>query len=59
MTFTGQDPATGLTITVATNLATVPSGEGSALIRRVCVKAEWDVAETWLEENIDPPLPNE
>jgi D-alanyl-D-alanine carboxypeptidase len=31
MTFTGQDPATGLTITIATNLATVPSGEGSAL----------------------------
>jgi D-alanyl-D-alanine carboxypeptidase len=31
MTFTGQDPATGLTITIATNLATVSSGEGSAL----------------------------
>ncbi|MFC5138962.1 serine hydrolase domain-containing protein [Actinomycetospora rhizophila] len=31
MTFTGQDPATGLTITIATNLATVPSGEGSAV----------------------------
>jgi D-alanyl-D-alanine carboxypeptidase len=31
MTFTGQDPATGLTITIATNLAAVPSGEGSAL----------------------------
>jgi D-alanyl-D-alanine carboxypeptidase len=31
MTFTGQDPASGLTITIATNLATVPSGEGSAL----------------------------
>jgi D-alanyl-D-alanine carboxypeptidase len=31
MTFTGQDPATSLTITIATNLATVPSGEGSAL----------------------------
>lgn len=31
MTFTGQDPATRLTITIATNLATVPSGEGSAL----------------------------
>ncbi|MBN9108298.1 MAG: beta-lactamase family protein [Pseudonocardia sp.] len=31
MTFTGQDPTTGLRITIATNLATVPSGEGSAL----------------------------
>ena len=31
MTFAGQDPATGLTIVIATNLATVPSGEGSAL----------------------------
>jgi len=31
MTFAGQDPTTGLTITIATNLATVPSGEGSAL----------------------------
>ena len=31
MTFTGQDPATRLTITIATNLATVPSGESSAL----------------------------
>jgi CubicO group peptidase (beta-lactamase class C family) len=31
MTFAGQDPKTGLTITIATNLATVPSGEGSAL----------------------------
>ncbi|MBN9113036.1 MAG: beta-lactamase family protein [Pseudonocardia sp.] len=31
MTFTGQDPKTGLVITIATNLATVPSGEGSAL----------------------------
>ena len=31
MTFAAQDPATGLTITIATNLATVPSGEGSAL----------------------------
>jgi D-alanyl-D-alanine carboxypeptidase len=31
MTFTGRDPATGLAITIATNLATVPSGEGSAL----------------------------
>jgi D-alanyl-D-alanine carboxypeptidase len=31
MTFAGQDPKTGLTIVIATNLATVPSGEGSAL----------------------------
>ena len=31
MTFTGQDPQTGLVVTIATNLATVPSGEGSAL----------------------------
>lgn len=31
MTFAGQDPASGLTIVIATNLATVPSGEGSAL----------------------------
>jgi D-alanyl-D-alanine carboxypeptidase len=31
MTFAGQDPTTGLTIVIATNLATVPSGEGSAL----------------------------
>ncbi|MGD9985387.1 serine hydrolase domain-containing protein [Pseudonocardia sp.] len=31
MTFTGQDPKTGLVVTIATNLATVPSGEGSAL----------------------------
>ena len=31
MTFTGQDPSTGLTLTIATNLATVPAGEGSAL----------------------------
>ncbi|MFE3188296.1 serine hydrolase domain-containing protein [Nocardia sp. NPDC059240] len=32
MTFMGTDPDTGLTIVVATNLATVPSGEGSALV---------------------------
>ena len=31
MTFAAQDPATGLAITIATNLAAVPSGEGSAL----------------------------
>jgi D-alanyl-D-alanine carboxypeptidase len=31
MTFAGQDPKTGLLITIATNLATTPSGEGSAL----------------------------
>ncbi|RMI31408.1 serine hydrolase domain-containing protein [Nocardia stercoris] len=31
MTFMGYDPATDLTIVIATNLATVPSGEGSAL----------------------------
>ena len=31
MTFMGHDPDTGLTIVIATNLATVPSGEGSAL----------------------------
>lgn len=32
MTFMGSDPDSGLTIVVATNLATVPSGEGSALV---------------------------
>ncbi len=32
MTFMGHDPASDLTIVVATNLATVPSGEGSALV---------------------------
>ncbi|GAB2530202.1 serine hydrolase domain-containing protein [Nocardia heshunensis] len=32
MTFMGTDPDSGLTIVVATNLATVPSGEGSALV---------------------------
>jgi D-alanyl-D-alanine carboxypeptidase len=32
MTFMGHDPASDLTIIVATNLATVPSGEGSALV---------------------------
>lgn len=31
MTFMGHDPDTGLTIVIGTNLATVPSGEGSAL----------------------------
>lgn len=31
MTFMGHDPATGLTIVIGTNLATVPTGEGSAL----------------------------
>jgi D-alanyl-D-alanine carboxypeptidase len=31
MTFMGHDPKTGLTIAIGTNLATVPSGEGSAL----------------------------
>ncbi len=31
MTFMGYDPETDLTIVIATNLATVPSGEGSAL----------------------------
>ncbi|MFI1919529.1 serine hydrolase domain-containing protein [Nocardia sp. NPDC020380] len=32
MTFMGSDPDSGLTIVVATNLATVPTGEGSALV---------------------------
>ncbi|MBU3062223.1 beta-lactamase family protein [Nocardia sp. NEAU-G5] len=32
MTFMGHDPDSGLTITVGTNLATVPSGERSALV---------------------------
>lgn len=32
MTFMGHDPDSGLTIVVATNLATVPAGEGSALV---------------------------
>ncbi|QQM54412.1 serine hydrolase domain-containing protein [Rhodococcus pyridinivorans] len=32
MTFMGHDPDTDLTIVIATNLSTVPSGEGSALI---------------------------
>ncbi len=32
MTFMGQDPKTGLTIVILTNLATVPTGEGSALV---------------------------
>ncbi|MFI6569834.1 serine hydrolase domain-containing protein [Nocardia fluminea] len=32
MTFMGHDPESDLTIVVATNLATVPSGEGSALV---------------------------
>jgi len=32
MTFMGHDPGSGLTVVVATNLATVPSGEGSALV---------------------------
>jgi D-alanyl-D-alanine carboxypeptidase len=31
MTFMGYDPKTGLIIAIGTNLATVPSGEGSAL----------------------------
>lgn len=31
MTFMGHDPSSGLTITIGTNLATVPTGEGSAL----------------------------
>lgn len=31
MTFMGHDPDTGLTIVIGTNLATVPTGEGSAL----------------------------
>jgi hypothetical protein len=31
MTFMGHDPKSGLTIVMGTNLATVPSGEGSAL----------------------------
>ncbi|MDJ0401054.1 serine hydrolase domain-containing protein [Rhodococcus rhodochrous] len=31
MTFMGHDPDTDLTIVIATNLSTVPSGEGSAL----------------------------
>lgn len=31
MTFMGHDPESGLTIVIATNLATVPNGEGSAL----------------------------
>jgi D-alanyl-D-alanine carboxypeptidase len=31
MTFLGYDPKTGLIIAIGTNLATVPSGEGSAL----------------------------
>lgn len=31
MTFMGHDPNSGLTIVIATNLATVPNGEGSAL----------------------------
>ena len=31
MTFMGRDPNTGLTIVIGTNLATVPTGEGSAL----------------------------
>ncbi|MFI6777496.1 serine hydrolase [Nocardia sp. NPDC050412] len=32
MTFMGHDPASDLTIVVTTNLAAVPSGEGSALV---------------------------
>ena len=32
MTFMGHDPKTGLTVVIATNLATVPNGEGSALV---------------------------
>jgi D-alanyl-D-alanine carboxypeptidase len=31
MTFMGHDPKTGLTVVILTNLATVPTGEGSAL----------------------------
>ena len=31
MSFMGHDPETGLTIVIGTNLATVPTGEGSAL----------------------------
>ncbi len=31
MTFMGYDPKTDLTVVILTNLATVPSGEGSAL----------------------------
>jgi len=31
MTFMGHDPESGLTIVIATNLATIPNGEGSAL----------------------------
>lgn len=31
MTFMGHDPDSGLTIVIATNLATIPNGEGSAL----------------------------
>ncbi|HEY5857144.1 MAG TPA: serine hydrolase domain-containing protein [Aldersonia sp.] len=31
-TFMGQDPKTGLVIVIGTNLATVPTGEGSALV---------------------------
>lgn len=31
MTFMGHDPSTSLTIVIGTNLATVPTGEGSAL----------------------------
>ncbi len=31
MTFMGHDPQSGLTIVIATNLATIPNGEGSAL----------------------------
>ncbi len=31
MTFMGHDPTTGLTVVILTNLATVPTGEGSAL----------------------------
>jgi D-alanyl-D-alanine carboxypeptidase len=32
MSFMGYDPVADITIIVATNLATVPSGEGSALV---------------------------
>ena len=32
MTFMGHDPDTGLTVVIGTNLATVPDGEGSALV---------------------------
>ena len=32
MTFMGHDPKTGLTIVIGTNLATAPTGEGSALV---------------------------